>query len=1392
MKKLIYCAAALAAMIFAGSCQQENLEPVAQENTVTYTVELPDVQTKAIGDASTVDQLIYEVWKTEKADERDLTDETKAIRLYQENTALIERNGKTCAVITLNLVQDQEYTILFWAQKKGTGVYNTDYLTNVHYAKSPKTELFSNQEDYAAFYATDFVSDSDPKSKTVILKRPFAQLNLATKNTADEYGVVVESSKVIVTKVGSHFNVATNIAETPGNPGVNSVTEPLEFVFNTANDPSGENEYITVNGQQYEYVAMNYMFATGETVTVQYEINTILTGTNGQAATAKVTNQVLNVPLKENYRTNIVGNLLTSTTDYEVVIDASWDDQGDGTLVEVWDSKYAQEPYFNEETKQYEISLASELVWLAHKVNGTLENPAAETKTIGFYPAEDFNGKTFVLKEDIDLDGALWTPIGIDGKMFMGTFDGNGHVIKNITVASEGKALAGLFGKVRSATIKDVIVENAEISGHNSTAVIAAFAECSAIEGCVVKNATVISTPYNKADGNNVGVIAGYLPADGGAASVMNCVVDNVRVTGYRKVGAVVGSANGTAVVSENTVEVATVVADQTCEYATTETAYVGTVVGCNVTGKAKIENNSVGNSTAVVKVNTAANLQHQASNNPGNVEIILTSDIKDDITIEQKEGQNVIIDGNNHKYDGTITIDGNSRSNGAETLVIKNVQFETEAESLNFVEMNSAESEVRYAHNVTIQDCKFKGGSNVVGAKFRQCYNIAFTNCEVISGHSLAQLYGCTGVTVDGVKVNAKRGISLGTSLNCTIKNSEFNVEKYGVRADAEVATELNIENVKIAANLPVVAREYKTPSYVINFSGENTLTAPGYQVVLTTGDDEAIFVAPEEYTLTGADAFCVFPRAHHAHAYNLADLQHYIDNAVEGENTIKLAADIEGNVTVVQKQGVKITIDGMNHIDGKHNFNGSIKVHSNSNYYADAALTVKNVNFETSAASVNVIEALENGSQRYSQNITVDNCTFTATGEAVNTSVAVQVKATRGVTVTGCTATNMHSLIQAQSCDTGDVKVINCTVDGKNGVAFKQVKSATVEDTKITAIEYGIRFDGNIDNYGIVVKDNNVTAVQPFIVRKMTGKNNTITLEGTNTLTTEAEYQVVITNGSDDEEYVKPTGTYELTGADNYTIFPEPFPVASWDEFTAALAAGETDIKLTADITYDANYQLQKSVTLNLGGYSMTLPMINIHTKTTIKNGTINGKVYARTGCNVTLEDLTFSGTISDDLSTEGHLQVQGGCDVYAKDCVFAATTVNGSQTRSLSIEGSSSGTRKFEGCDFKFLSWGNGAGKYKKNVYVNTMSGTTTVDFTNCKLNGKAPNILFAGSYALTNLTMSGCDNTAPTLETNRAKDAITDAEWNYISSLIANNKFTQVRLFYAGGSSEYIKQ
>ena len=397
---------------------------------------------------------------------------------------------------------------------------------------------------------------------------------------------------------------------------------------------------------------------------------------------------------------------------------------------------------------------------------------------------------------------------------------------------------------------------------------------------------------------------------------------------------------------------------------------------------------------------------------------------------------------------------------------------------------------------------------------------------------------------------------------------------------------------------------------------------------------------------------------------AANKNSLQHAIDN---NYNTIKLIADIVGDVTVIQKPGVKITIDGEN-----HKFNGSIKVHSNSNHYADAALTIKDVNFETSAASVNVIEALENGSERYSTNITVKGCTFTASGEAVNTSVGVQIKSSKNAKVLNCTANNMHSLIQAQSCDES-VVVEGCTINGKNGVAFKQVKAATVEGTTITALEYGIRFDGNTDNYGIVVKNNNITANQPLIVRKMTGKNNTITLEGTNTLTTEAEYQIVITNGSDDEEYVKPTGTFDLTGADNYTIFPV-LPVAmigtteytSIDEAIANWTNGTT-LTLVANVTLSDVVTLKSTEhhILDLGTYTLTAA---------------SGKHAIEITCN-DRSNASYALTVNADATNPGGITATGkSCIYYKKSGTTKDRPIilinNGVFTGSYSINSTSNG--------------------------------------------------------------------------------------------------------------------
>ena len=525
----------------------------------------------------------------------------------------------------------------------------------------------------------------------------------------------------------------------------------------------------------------------------------------------------------------------------------------------------------------------------------------------------------------------------------------------------------------------------------------------------------------------------------------------------------------------------------------------------------------------------------------------------------------------------------------------------------------------------------------------------------------------------------------------------------------------------------------------------------------------------------------------------FNYMDLQAALDAVNANETTtIYLGADIVGNVTDIQKPGRKVTIDG-----NGHKYNGTIKVHSNSYYYADAALTIKNVNFETSSTNLdkdgdpyfNFIEALENGSERYSSNITVEDCTFTAleTRSAVNIAVGLQVKATRGVTVKGCTATNMHSLIQAQSCDTGDVKVVNCTVNGKNGVAFKQVKAATVEGTTITALEYGIRFDGNTDNYGIVVKDNNVTAVQPLIVRKMTGKDNTIALKGTNTLTTEEDYQIVITNGSDDAEYVKPTGTYTLTGADNYTVYPRDyyFPVATWDELTAAIADNEPKVMLTQNITISESRTITNSVVINLNGKAFEInnanAMLNIgDTKNsskpniTIKSGNFNGMIYALSG-EVTIKDVVFGGTIAYISASQGVISTKHA-SLLMENCKMTNVKKSGAtKPRSLSTEARSSGYLILRDCNFK--------NSNLDRPYINPLNGNTTLELTNCALYGGASNIDLGASYSWTNMNLTGCSG-GFTFTISRASTSLTDEEMAVYKAIKKNNSGSMRFIFSDG--------
>ena len=308
MKKLIFSAAVLASAFFAASCQQEMLAPQAEGNTVTYTVEVPvAIATKAIGDVVTdVDKVYYEVYRA-----ADVEDLSKA-PIFEGFKTLTDNK----ASFSLEFLKNQEFVVLFWAQNSelvntdinsATGMYNINDLRAIKLVNPGA----SNNTAAQVFAGKDTVTDCESAANgRVTLTRPVSQINVYTTAESLSFeGVTVglETSSMKVTGLYNTFNVARDAA-------VVSDENMVPLTYSGAAVPT-----VAADDADLTYVAMNYVgFAPhiGATVNVDFTIQT--TETN------PISHSVSNVPVKPNYRTNIVGNLLTATADYHVSLNDDW------------------------------------------------------------------------------------------------------------------------------------------------------------------------------------------------------------------------------------------------------------------------------------------------------------------------------------------------------------------------------------------------------------------------------------------------------------------------------------------------------------------------------------------------------------------------------------------------------------------------------------------------------------------------------------------------------------------------------------------------------------------------------------------------------------------------------------------------------------------------------------------------------------------------------------------------------------------------------------------------------------------------------------------------------------------------------------------------------------
>lgn len=287
MKKFMFVLVAAFGLLATSCSKDETTTPPFEGGNVAFTVVAPELATRTIGDGTTATTLEYAVYDAEWNH-----------IAYLDGTTTISLQ----TTVELELIDGKVYNLIFWAQN-AAAPYTFDVETKkvtVDYAG-----IKSNHEAHDAFYAT--VENLKVKSglnKTVELFRPFAQLNIGTADWA-----AIENSDEVFTKTQVKVKAYDTLNLVDG-----EVSGGAERTFDFEVMPT---ETLSVNNTPYKWLALNYLLVNDK------ELVEVTFNADNADVAEKLWN---NVPVQRNHKTHIVGKLLTSLVDFEVIIRPAFDD----------------------------------------------------------------------------------------------------------------------------------------------------------------------------------------------------------------------------------------------------------------------------------------------------------------------------------------------------------------------------------------------------------------------------------------------------------------------------------------------------------------------------------------------------------------------------------------------------------------------------------------------------------------------------------------------------------------------------------------------------------------------------------------------------------------------------------------------------------------------------------------------------------------------------------------------------------------------------------------------------------------------------------------------------------------------------------------------------------
>lgn len=322
-KKLLLGMFAAASMLFATSCSNDELDVVQSGNEAQVTFSLAaegGIATRAISDGTGAKKLVYAVYNADG-------ELIKTIANTDVNGQIVDNSAFESGLtenVTITLAKGQQYTVAFWAQNPNCTAYTTTDLKKV----TIDYDGLNNDETRDAFFKAETFTVTGNADIDVVLKRPFAQINVGVTeddwNAAVASGIEIEKSKVTIKNAATSINLLTG--EVKGEQTVEYGFDIIPAQFAT---PETLDVDLDMDGtkESYVYLSMSYILANDETT--GYAKATLddldFTFAPKSGNNINFSEGLNNVPVQRNWRTNIIGKILTGDVTFNISIDPIYD-----------------------------------------------------------------------------------------------------------------------------------------------------------------------------------------------------------------------------------------------------------------------------------------------------------------------------------------------------------------------------------------------------------------------------------------------------------------------------------------------------------------------------------------------------------------------------------------------------------------------------------------------------------------------------------------------------------------------------------------------------------------------------------------------------------------------------------------------------------------------------------------------------------------------------------------------------------------------------------------------------------------------------------------------------------------------------------------------------------